>query len=110
MMEAWPFLTRLCLWGAMGLLLAAFALAAARAIQGPTSIDRIVALDLFATMAVAAIAIFVAQGGRAVFLDAALSLALVTFFSTLVYARFMEMKSCRRTAAHGAMDGGNDAA
>lgn len=91
-----PFLGT-CLTIAMGLMVLSLALSAVRVLRGPTPGDRIVAIDLFGVLAVALIALFAVWLDRAVFLDAAIALALVAFFGTVAYARFLEHK----TAEHG---------
>ncbi|MFV3129318.1 monovalent cation/H+ antiporter complex subunit F [Niveispirillum sp. KHB5.9] len=96
-----PFLAT-CITIALALLVLALCLSVYRVLRGPTRGDRIVAIDLFGVLAVALIALFAIWMDRAVFLDAAIALALVAFFGTVAYARFVEDKAARnRTKEDG---------
>jgi len=91
----------------MIIILAAFVLTVVRLLRGPTLPDRIVALDLFGLLAVAFIALYALWDDQPVFLDAAIALALVGFFGTVAYARFVEkrgMERARRLAAGQPLD------
>jgi len=60
-----------------------------RIIQGPTSADRILALD---TMVINIIALLILYGilqGTAVYYEAAMLVAMVGFVSTVAYSRFV---------------------
>lgn len=74
-------------------MLAAFALASLRLLLGPTLADRIVALDLLTLLMLGLIGLIVIRTGQPVFLDAAIALALVSFFATVAYARFLAVRS-----------------
>lgn len=87
-----PFLST-CIVIAMSIMLVALLLSLARVVLGPMAGDRIVAVDLFGVQAVAFIALLSIYVGQVVFLDAAIALALVAFFSTIAYARFIEHKA-----------------
>jgi multicomponent Na+:H+ antiporter subunit F len=64
-------------------------LSAYRVVAGPTTPDRVVALDTIATNVVA-IAVLVAMWtGRGLFVTVSLVLAIIGFVSTLVVARFV---------------------
>ncbi|MQP66361.1 pH regulation protein F [Niveispirillum sp. SYP-B3756] len=86
-----PFLTW-CLTIAMVMLFVAFGLVIVRVLRGPTTADRIIAIDLFGVLAVAFIALYTLYVSQVVFLDAAIALALVAFFGTVAYARFLERR------------------
>lgn len=73
-----------------GLLIAALFLAFGRLVRGPTLLDRVVALDLMATLAVGLIAVYAVVTDQAVFLDAAIVLALIAFLGTVAFAHFVE--------------------
>jgi len=90
-----PFLET-CLAIALGLLVLSLILATFRVLTGPAQGDRIVAIDLFGVLAVALIALFALWMEQVVFLDAAIALALVAFFGTVAYARFVEQKAARQ--------------
>lgn len=83
---------QVCVEIGMIILLASFLLTVWRLLKGPTLPDRIVALDLFGLLAVAFIALYSLWDRKAVFLDAAIALALVAFFGTVAYARFVEQR------------------
>lgn len=72
------------------LLLLALALCFYRLARGPSLADRVVALDVLNILAVAYCAILALVSGRAVYLDAAIALALVAFLVTVAFARFVE--------------------
>lgn len=82
-------------WLAFGLLLTGMALALARLVLGPTMPDRVVALDLVAILAVGFMGVFAIAAGQAVFLDVAITLALVGFLGTVAFARYAEHRSRR---------------
>lgn len=75
---------------AFGLLTAAFFLAFIRLVRGPSLPDRVVALDLMATLAVGYMAVYAVDTGQAMFLDVAVVLALIAFLGTVAFARFIE--------------------
>lgn len=87
-----PFLAA-CIDIALLLVLLATLLACYRILKGPTLPDRIVAVDLFGVLAVALIALLALHMGQPVLVDAAIALALVAFFGTVAYARFVERRA-----------------
>ncbi|MBI1304494.1 MAG: hypothetical protein GC172_12020 [Phycisphaera sp.] len=75
------------------------ALGVIRIVKGPTSADRVLALDLFLTAAVA-LAVAAALGtGRTVFLDVAIGLALLGFVGTIGWARLIDRAALKRQQA-----------
>ena len=70
---------------AMSLLLALY-----RLVRGPTLPDRIVAVDMLSFLVIAYIAVLVVLTRNVAFLDAASALALITFLSTVAFARYIE--------------------
>jgi multicomponent Na+:H+ antiporter subunit F len=70
--------------------LLALALASVRLVIGPTSADRIVALDIFLAAGVALAVAASLLTARTVFLDVAIGLALVGFVGTIGWARLVE--------------------
>lgn len=92
MREFAPVFLELCLDIGLVLMLLALALSVVRVWRGPTSADRVVAIDLFGTLCVAFITLLALHLGRAVYLDAAIALALVAFFGSVAYARFLERR------------------
>lgn len=58
--------------------------------RGPTTSDRILALEVISTMGVLMLTTLTIVARRAIYLDLALLLALFNFFGTLVIARYLE--------------------
>jgi multicomponent Na+:H+ antiporter subunit F len=75
---------------AAGLLVGgAFALSIFRVVRGPTSADRVVALDLMASLTVGAIALHTLATGSQAFLRVATVLALIGFLGTVAFASYL---------------------
>lgn len=72
-----------------GLLSAAMFLAFFRLVRGPSLPDRVVALDLIATLSVGWIAIYAVATNQPIFLDVAVVLALIAFLGTVAFAYFI---------------------
>ncbi|MEM7499379.1 MAG: monovalent cation/H+ antiporter complex subunit F [Pseudomonadota bacterium] len=82
-------------WGAAicGLLIAAGIVCTVwRLVQGETLPDRVVALDLLSMQLTALFVVFATAVRNAAYLDAALALALVSFLSTVAFARYVERR------------------
>jgi multicomponent Na+:H+ antiporter subunit F len=69
---------------------AATLLAVIRLIRGPSLPDRVVALDLVATLAVGMIAVYAIATDQEVFLRDAIVLAVVAFLGTVAFAYYVE--------------------
>lgn len=67
-------------------------LAFVRLVRGPSLPDRVVALDLIAIISVAVVIVLDVQTDLAVFLDAAIVVALVGFAGTIAFARYLERR------------------
>lgn len=63
-----------------------------RVLIGPSLPDRVIAADLFSTMALGLICIFVIQTGEHAFLDAGLVLTLVAFLGSVSFAKYLERR------------------
>lgn len=77
----------------------ALVLAIARMLKAPSVADRIIALDVLLS---AAIALCIAAGltsGRVLFMDVAIGLALVGFVATIVWARVVDRSGDAEDAA-----------
>ncbi|MFP4032143.1 MAG: cation:proton antiporter [Desulfococcaceae bacterium] len=61
-----------------------------RLILGPSLADRVVALDLLATIGISVVAGHALATRQAVFLDVAILLALIAFLSTVAFADYVE--------------------
>lgn len=64
-------------------------LAGYRVIRGPTTPDRVVALDTIGTNVVAIAVLFAVRTGRGLFVDVALVLAIIGFITTIAVARYV---------------------
>ncbi len=62
----------------------------ARAIAGPTTYDRILAINLFGTKTVLFIAVLGFLNGRPDFLDIGLAYAMINFIGTITVLKFMQ--------------------
>lgn len=60
-----------------------------RVIVGPTTPDRVVALDVISTNVVAIAVLVALQTGEGALIDVALVLAIIGFISTIVVARYI---------------------
>jgi multicomponent Na+:H+ antiporter subunit F len=79
----------------MGVLAVAMALSVIRLAKGPHLADRIVALDLLATITMAAAGVYAIEYDQTVFLDVAIVLALISFVGTVGIAVYMGIKTER---------------
>ena len=68
----------------------AFILAFYRFLTGPDLADRIVALDLIAMIIAGFIIVYMIYFDEPVYLDAVVIMALITFFGTVAFARYLE--------------------
>lgn len=63
-----------------------------RLARGPSLPDRVVALDLLATLAIGMIAVYAIITDQPVILDVAVVLALLAFLGTVAFARYLEKR------------------
>jgi multicomponent Na+:H+ antiporter subunit F len=77
-------------WGAGGLLAAGMVLTFLRIVLGPTLADRVVAVDVLATMVIGALAVVALATGTPLLLDIALAIALIVFLGTVAMAMSIE--------------------
>jgi multicomponent Na+:H+ antiporter subunit F len=77
---------------AFGAVTIAMFLALLRVVRGPTLADRVVALDLMATLAIGFIALYAVTSGQTIVFDLAIVLALIAFLSTVAFASFIEKR------------------
>lgn len=61
-----------------------------RLLRGPTLPDRVVALDLTATIVICFIAVYAVATKQALFLDLAMVSGLIVFIATVAFAYFIE--------------------
>ena len=79
----------------LGVLSLALGLALLRLVRGPTLPDRVVALELVATIFVGVVAVYSIASRQPVFLDVAIVLALVGFLGAVAFARFISQGASR---------------
>lgn len=85
------FLT-VCLMLAFAALSLALVLGFVRLVRGPTLPDRVVALELMASLLVGFCALYAVAMGQPVFLDVAIVLALTAFLGAVAFARYLEKR------------------
>ncbi len=81
---------RLLLDASFLLLAAAVMLTLLRFLRGPSVPDRVVSLDLLTTIGIGIIAAVSVQASDPVFLDVALTLALIAFLGTVGFAYYLD--------------------
>lgn len=86
-------LAELMLGIAFALLVASLFLSFFRLVRGPSLPDRVVALDLISNVAVGFIALYGIATHQGVYLDVAIVLALISFLSTVAFARYLEKRA-----------------
>lgn len=64
--------------------------------RGPSDADRILAIDLAAVVAAGGMIVNMVRSGQQVFLDTILLLGAVLFFSTIAFARALEVRNQKR--------------
>lgn len=74
------------------IIILAFLVAFIRLLAGPHLADRVVAMDLMATVAVGGICLYAVATDQYIFLDAAMVLALILFLGTIAFAYYLEKK------------------
>lgn len=82
-------------YASLGALSVALGAALIRLMRGPTLPDRIVALELVATLLVGVTAVYSIGSRQPVYLDVAIVMALVGFLGAVAFARFMVQGSSR---------------
>lgn len=73
------------------LLLGALVLAFIRMVKGPTLPDRVVALELMATVVIGTVGVHAIDTHVASFIDIAIVLALMAFLTAIGFGRFLEL-------------------
>ena len=89
---------------ALALVSVALFLTALRLFRGPTLADRVVALELIASLMVGIIALVSIVGEQAVLIDVAIALTLVGFLGAVAFARYIEKGTTARGLAAEAQD------
>lgn len=76
--------------GSIAMMAAAILLTFVRLVRGPSLIDRVVALELAATLVVGVIATYAISTDVPALIDVAIALALVAFIGAVAFARYAE--------------------
>lgn len=74
------------------LILVALFIAFWRIWRGPDIVDRVIALDLVAGLALAAVIIIAIQAKNSLFLDVAIAISLISFLGTVAVSRYLEKR------------------
>jgi multicomponent Na+:H+ antiporter subunit F len=74
------------------LLMLTTALVVIRLVRGPSLPDRVIALDLLATISMGIIAVYAVAVDQPVLLDAAVVLALLSFLGTVAFAYYLQQR------------------
>lgn len=74
------------------MLLIAFALAFVRIVKGPTSRDRIVALDLIASITMGFILVYSVVINKAMYFDIVIVISLISFIGTVAISTYLKQK------------------
>lgn len=82
----------IALWIILPLLSIAIALPVIRLVRGPSLPDRVVALDVMGTIAIAIFATYALTNNQPAFLDAALVVGLIGFIGTVAFAYYAERR------------------
>ncbi|AHF80262.1 monovalent cation/H+ antiporter complex subunit F [Thermococcus paralvinellae] len=61
-----------------------------RVFRGPTTVDRLVAVDIMTTITTGLMVLFALYYKRAIFLDVALVYAVLAFLGVIAFARYLE--------------------
>ena len=77
---------------ALPIISVAFLLAFLRLLRGPSLPDRVVALDLMATIGIGMIAAYAVMTNQRLFLDVATVVALLSFLATVAFASYLRKK------------------
>jgi len=68
----------------------AMLLALVRLVRGPSLPDRVVALDLMATLVIGIVSAYAVATGQSAYLDVAITLALIAFLGTVAFAYYIQ--------------------
>lgn len=77
---------------ALSLLTVTVLLSIVRLVRGPSLPDRVVALDLLISVAIALTAVYAMAFEQPAFLDVATVLALISFLGTIAFARYIDLR------------------
>ena len=78
------------LTGALFLVLLAMIMAGVRFVMGPTTVDRVIALDVLTVVSLPLMGLIAHLAGRSIYLDVALVYGLLSFVGVLAVARYLD--------------------
>jgi multicomponent Na+:H+ antiporter subunit F len=81
------------LLAAIGTVALAFVFAFFRLLIGPSLADRVVAMDLMATVASGGICLYAMATDHSIFMDAVMVLSLIFFLGTIAFAFYLERQA-----------------
>jgi multicomponent Na+:H+ antiporter subunit F len=84
--------TNIIMVAAFAMLLLAFALAFYRLVIGPTVSDRIVAMDLIASVTMGFILIYSVLINKAIYFDIVITISLISFIGTVAISTYLKQK------------------
>jgi multicomponent Na+:H+ antiporter subunit F len=79
----------------LGMLVVAFMLIMVRLARGPSTPDRVVALDLASSLSVGVIAVYTVATGEGQLMRAAMVVALLSFLGTVAFASYIARRAQR---------------
>lgn len=85
-------IVNILLMTAFGALIIAMILTLLRLVRGPEPGDRIVAMDLVASIAMAFILLYAVSAGKALFFDVAIVISLISFIGTVAVSIYLRQK------------------
>ncbi|KAA3662208.1 MAG: cation:proton antiporter [Chloroflexi bacterium] len=77
---------------ALTLLAVTIVLSLVRVVRGPSLPDRVIALDLLISVAIAMTVVYAMVTDQPVFIDVATALALISFLGTVAFARYIDLR------------------
>lgn len=63
-----------------------------RLFKGPTTVDRVIALDLLITIGVGVITVYSISTGKPILMDTGMILALIAFLGTIAFSYYLERR------------------
>ncbi len=75
------------------MLLTAIFLAFWRLVRGPSLPDRVIALDVIASLSLGMIVVYAISADQPIYVDAAIALALIAFLGTVAFAQYIERRA-----------------
>jgi multicomponent Na+:H+ antiporter subunit F len=66
------------------------ALGVLRLVLGPTTVDRVAAIDMLTVVSISLIALYAHVAGRSIYLDVALVYGVLSFLAVVAIARYLE--------------------